>query len=232
MANDDQSNVPETSAPGAASSPSQITCHGCNKPNEQDAQYCKYCGDLVGKRRCKKCKELNDRDAQYCKQCGKQLHQTLYDKFGPKVEIIKIILQMLVGVILTCFIIIYIGYYATEFAWTGKPPATLTDGSILTIVGVALAISTAFELAYTLFTDGPDEAVNPIITGIAAGILILISLKLEFSSAGAVAVLTLALVVLFILKEFFIDDNDWIDRLKRKLAPETTNQNDNTNDAS
>ncbi len=139
---------------------------------------------------------------------------------------------MLVGVILTVVIIVYIAIYAIEFIIPHKSQNPLTDVSILTIVGVALAISTAFELAYTLFTDGPDEAVNPVITGIAAGILLLISPRLDFNGAGAIAVLIFALVVLFILKEFFIEKKNWIDRLVGKPPSETTNQNNNTKDAS
>jgi hypothetical protein len=231
MANDDQSNLQVTNATNLASSPPQILCHRCKTPNYQDAQYCKYCGDLLGERQCTQCSKQNDRSAKYCKQCGEQL-QTLYTRFGPRAEKIKIILQMSVGFILTGFIIVYIAIYALEFIITHKSQNPLTDVSILTIVGVALAISTAFELAYTLFPDGPDEAVNPVITGIAAGILLLISPRLDFTGAGAIAVLIFVMVVLFILKEFFIEDKDWIDRIKRKPLSETINQNNNTNDAS
>ena len=113
-----------------------------------------------------------------------------------------------------------------------KAQYPLSDVSPLTIVGIALAISTAFELAYTLFIDGPDEAVNPLITGVAAGILLLISPNLALSNAGAVALLALALVVLFILKEFFIDNREWIPRFISKLLPEATSKDNKTKDAS
>src|SRR2546421_12167048 len=150
-------------------------CHLCKTPNAQDAKYCTQCGDLLGERECKKCKSLNTQEAKYCTQCGNRFQcQTLYDRAGPIARTIKIILQMIVGAILTIFIIFYIAFYVGVFLSTGKSQDQLTDGSILTIVGVALAISTAFELAYTLFTAGPDEAVNPVITGVAAGILLLI----------------------------------------------------------
>jgi hypothetical protein len=139
---------------------------------------------------------------------------------------------MFVGAILTVFIIGYIAFYTYAFLITGKSQNLLSEISILTIVGVALAISTAFELAYTLFTAGPDEAVNPVITGVAAGILLLISPNLGFSGAGAVAVLTLALVVIFILKGFFIENKKWIDRLVGKLPSEPTSKDNKTKDAS
>ena len=75
-------------------------------------------------------------------------------------------------------------------------------------VGVALEISTVFELAYTLFTDGPDEAVEPLITGLAAVILVVISKinAISFDIAGGVALLVIALILLFILRYFFIEE--------------------------
>lgn len=219
-------------AQSASDTASEKKCLRCKTQNAQDAIYCTQCGDLLGERKCNKCKTLNAQHAMYCKHCSKQLQQTLYDRFGPRANKIKIFLQMLVGVILTVVIIVYIAIYVIEFFIPHKSQNPLTDVSILTIVGVALAISTAFELAYTLFTDGPDEAVNPVITGIAAGILLLISPRLDFTGAGAIAVLIFVMVILFILKEFFIEDKDWIDRIKRKLASEPINEGDKTNDAS
>ena len=47
--------------------------------------------------------------------------------------------------------------------------------SALGIVALALAYSTAIELAYTLFTDQLDEAVQPLIVGVAAAIVLVVS---------------------------------------------------------
>jgi hypothetical protein len=46
------------------------------------------------------------------------------------------------------------------------------DRSVLSIVGIAMGFSAAIDLAYMLFTAGPDEAVDPLIVGIAATVLI------------------------------------------------------------
>jgi hypothetical protein len=43
---------------------------------------------------------------------------------------------------------------------------------VLTDIGFALAAAAVVELAYTLFTHGPDEALNPLILGVGAAILI------------------------------------------------------------
>ena len=139
---------------------------------------------------------------------------------------------MIVGVILTGLIIVYVAIYIYVLATTHKSQLPLPDVTPLTIVGFALAISTAFELAYTLFTDGPDEAVNPVITSIAVGILLLISPNLDFRNAGAVALLALALVVLFILKEFFIENRELIHRFVGRRSSEPTSKGDETKDAS
>src|SRR6266567_859258 len=129
----------------------------------------------------------------------------LYDRYERPAENIKISLQMLVGVILTVLIIVKV-IYAIVVIFYPSFHFPLLDVSPLEMVGVALAISTAFELAYTLFTDGPDEAVNPLLTGLPAAILLLISRNdITFAIVGEVALLVLALIVLFILKEFFID---------------------------
>ncbi|SRR6266436_1068161 len=133
-------------------------------------------------------------------------HSRLYDIFRPSAQNIKIILQMLVGVILTVLVILKIINYV------GHPiPIILLTTQTLGIVGVALIFSTVFELAYTLFTPGPDEAVDPLITGLAAVILLVISniTQITFDIAGGVALLVLALVVLFILKYFFIEEKGW-----------------------
>ncbi|AFJ98430.1 hypothetical protein QMS71_07815 [Cronobacter sakazakii] len=47
--------------------------------------------------------------------------------------------------------------------------------STLKYVASALAISCGIQLAYMLVTEGPDEAVEPIMLGVASGILLILS---------------------------------------------------------
>lgn len=125
----------------------------------------------------------------------------LYDKYQPYAKNMKIILQMLVGVIVTVLIIL-------KALYTFEVPISIPLLTVppLQIVGIALAFSSAIELAYTLFTQGPDEAVEPLITGLASVILLIISkiTSITLDIASGVALLVLALVALFVLRYYFI----------------------------
>jgi hypothetical protein len=52
-----------------------------------------------------------------------------------------------------------------------KPPGDLPSYVFATI-GVALAAGAAIELAYNLFTHGPDEAFDPLMLGLSAAIIL------------------------------------------------------------
>ena len=83
-----------------------------------------------------------------------------------------------------------------------KPPP-------LELVAIALAYSSGFELAYTLFTAGPDEAVEPVIMGLAAAMLLGFS-KLEkidvLAGCGAV-VFVIAMAGLFLIRDHFLPED-------------------------
>jgi hypothetical protein len=71
----------------------------------------------------------------------------------------------------------------------------------LEIVGKGLMVSAAIELAYMLFTDGPDEALNPLILGLSSAALITASREaLSFPEAAVIAVTCLAIAILFHVK--------------------------------
>jgi hypothetical protein len=81
----------------------------------------------------------------------------------------------------------------------------------LELVAIALEYSAGIELAYTLFTEGPDEAVEPVIMGLAAAML------LGFSKLGSIDLLAacgaiafvIALAGLFLIRHYFVQpDND------------------------
>jgi hypothetical protein len=143
----------------------------------------------------------------------------LYDKYKPYAKNIKIILQMFVGGILAVLIIFKVLY---DIAVAEGVPIhiPLLEAHPLEIVGVALAFSSAFELAYALFTPGPDEAVDPLIMGLAAVILLVISniTSITLANASGVALLVLALIVLFILRYFFIEEKGWMHVLRGGAA--------------
>ncbi len=115
-------------------------------------------------------------------------------------------LQMLIGVSIVALLAAKLGLHAWVppyvpelWDWLQKTPS-------LEIVGAALAISAAIELAYMLFTPGPDEAVEPLITGISATVLIVISREDQWHYEGIalIVALTASAGFLFWVREQFI----------------------------
>jgi hypothetical protein len=77
----------------------------------------------------------------------------------------------------------------------------------------ALAVAAAIELAYTLFTPGPDEALEPLMLGLSSGILFLISENADKNLSApaqfsAVLLGVLALGFLFVIRRYFLRDGD------------------------
>jgi ribosomal protein L40E len=196
-------------------------CQKCGKQNTLDATHCMQCGDLLSGIQCQ-CGKQNTQDAKYCTKCGKLLNKTKYGRYQPLAKNIKISLQMFVGVILVVLTIVKFFYSIVIGIFNISPTnhIRLLDPPLLAIVGYALAFSTAFELAYTLYTPGPDEAVDPLITGLAAAILVILSedSSIALVSAGGVALLILALIALFIFKYILFDEKgkEWISFLRGK----------------
>lgn len=140
----------------------------------------------------------------------------VYDRIQPFALITKIVIQTFIGFGLTVLIILKFSHHSVDFITNkpilnSNPNPNMTDIlskyvynlPTLDIVGLALAYATAIELAYALFTDDLDEAITPLITGIAATILIIISrpnFNLDINSAIGIAIAVLALAGLFIIK--------------------------------
>jgi len=83
------------------------------------------------------------------------------------VRLLKAAVQMLIGT-LAVFLL------GTQM-WHGRtgwsphfPPIDVG----LELIGEALAAATVVELAYTLFADGPDEVLDPLMLGISAFLII------------------------------------------------------------
>jgi hypothetical protein len=74
---------------------------------------------------------------------------------------------------------------------------------ILRGIGVGLAAAAAVELAYTLFTPGPDEALDPLMLGLSATILFKLAAidgPVSLANAGAFLLLGVLLAVLFVTR--------------------------------
>jgi hypothetical protein len=86
-------------------------------------------------------------------------------------QLVKTFLQYIIGVTIVALLLVQVLTLALNnelhLAYLEQEASNL-----LKIVAVGLIISTVIELAYMLFTNGPDEAIDPIITAVAAVLLI------------------------------------------------------------
>lgn len=86
------------------------------------------------------------------------------------------------------------------------PPATVA----FQIIASALAAATVIELAFTLFTPGPDEALDPVLLAIAAALLFQLGKVDQFHWEDGLAVVLygIALAALFVVRVFIAPDED------------------------
>jgi hypothetical protein len=86
------------------------------------------------------------------------------------------------------------------------PPANLA----FQIIADALAAATVIELASTLFTPGPDEALDPVLLAIAAALLFQLGKVSQLSWQDGLAVVLYggALGALFVVRVFIAPDED------------------------
>lgn len=105
---------------------------------------------------------------------------------------VKAILQTMIGIAAVCVV----GWRFLDVPIDNTHQATtlLIDG-----IGVGLAAAAALELAYTLFTPGPDEALDPLMLAVAAALLIQIARIEQTPSPGTVAALLLQGLLLAVL---------------------------------
>jgi hypothetical protein len=98
-----------------------------------------------------------------------------------------------------------------------------TQEMILGLVAVGLAVATVVELAYTLFTDEPDEALNPVMLAVAVAIILQLANfeGFEWKQATGLAVSILVLAGLFATRRWITEfDGDKI-ASERRIAQQT-----------
>ena len=88
---------------------------------------------------------------------------TIYDSLQPRAKKVKAVLQMAIGIIT----VTAVGWRYFDTLGDGDPTSLFLNG-----IGIGLAAAAAIELAYTLFTDGPDEALDPLMLGLASTLLL------------------------------------------------------------
>lgn len=135
--------------------------------------------------------------------------KSIYRKVQGYAHLVKAILQMFIGV--TAVAIVgwkYLHDAPPLQAPQGQETATslLLDG-----IGVGLAAAAVVELAYTLFTDGPDEALDPLMLGLSAALLIQLgglNLQLTLDKAVGLLALGVLLAVLFATRLMLSERHD------------------------
>jgi hypothetical protein len=94
------------------------------------------------------------------------------------------------------------------------------------VVADALAAATVVQLAYTLFTPGPDEALDPVMLALATALLLELGQVSKFKWQDGMAIILYAagLGVLFLVRVFLAPDKGdppewWWRRRSRRLGP-------------
>jgi hypothetical protein len=118
--------------------------------------------------------------------------------------IIKISFQMLIGAAIVALIAGKILFRIVNMTSLFDIPPILRL-NVLEIVGKGLAYSAGIELAYMLFTPGPDEALEPVILGLASAVLLIISNEtVGWEDAIVVPIICLTIGFLFYIKRKFV----------------------------
>lgn len=140
----------------------------------------------------------------------------LYAWIAPKAKLLKAVIQMLIGFLAVTRLASYMWH---RHAWWG-PRFTGADGS-LALIGRALAAATVVELAYTLFTDGPDEVLDPLMLGISAFLIIELGstgTHIAWGTGLGLLLTAVTLGLLFAVRQRFIENTERLPRFWRRHA--------------
>jgi len=128
----------------------------------------------------------------------------LYSWIAPKARLLKAAVQMLIGT----FAVFLLGakMWHGRSGWIPHFPG-IDDG--LELIGEALAAATVVELAYTLFTDGPDEVLDPLMLGITAFLIIELGksyTRITWTTGIGLLLSAISLGLLFVIRQRFIEE--------------------------
>jgi hypothetical protein len=130
----------------------------------------------------------------------------LYERWQSQAESLKVIGQMVVG-LLTVIGVVAAVIIESVYPTTASEAAENVTAEVFAVTAAGLAAAAALELAYTLFTPGPDEALNPLLLGVSSTFLFLAvkSTRLDWQFGFSSAFFAAALYGLFKIKERFVD---------------------------
>jgi hypothetical protein len=145
------------------------------------------------------------------------LSDRLYNRSGQYADAIRTLLQMAIGLVLVA----RLAWFGFHHFW-GDAEHPPTAGAVLAIVATFLAASTAVELAYFLFTPGPDEAYAPVLLALATAALLLAgsmtrdqTLWPEIAGLVAVVVLLVGMILLKPLAEEKLESSRHADQVRK-----------------
>jgi hypothetical protein len=130
-----------------------------------------------------------------------------YAWIAPKAKLLKAFIQMFIGILAVARLSAYMWH---GHAWHWAPLFTGADDS-LALIGRALAAATVVELAYTLFTDGPDEVLDPLMLGISAFLIIELGrtrTQIAWGTGVGLLLAAVTLGLLFAVRQRFIEDTE------------------------
>lgn len=131
-------------------------------------------------------------------------------------KIVKDSLQTVIAISIAGILILKLFYVAhwdifgvLSSHWFSHIKPIFKELKTLEIVAKALAYSAGVDLAYMLLTPGPDEAIEPLILGLASALLFSISSigTTDIKLALEIGAYVLILAGLFVLKALFITED-------------------------
>jgi hypothetical protein len=128
----------------------------------------------------------------------------LYAWIAPKARLLKAAIQMLIGALA----VVDLGTQMWKGHISWRPGFPTAEHS-LALIGSALAAATVAELAYTLFTDGPDEVLDPLMLGITTFLIIELGMTtthITWGTGFGLLLSTIASGALFAIRQRFIED--------------------------
>jgi hypothetical protein len=132
---------------------------------------------------------------------GREPHDWLYDALEPIARAVKILLQMAIAVVAIVLIWRKVWDARHDHCANNLPQTH----AILTTIAAGLAVAAAIELAYTLFTDGPDEAIDPLMLGLASALLLqLADAHLTANDGFGTLAYAVSLGVLFAIRQKYV----------------------------
>jgi hypothetical protein len=132
-----------------------------------------------------------------------------YRKAAPIAGFFKALAQMAIGLAAVVVLLVRL-----IMAWVAGSDVNQLQAEIFGVIGVALALAAAVELAYTLYTHGPDEALNPVMLALSAALILQLGHVELFQWPEGVAALLYvsALAGLFAVRNYLSkeqDPEDW-----------------------